>query len=560
MEFEHRYFGRTRAETGPVQSALAFAPDLLRPPTHFQGQVDKRLPFREGMAALHAVVVTDGRPQQKDRTEYLAWREQQDAVELAELIAKAPTIRRGLSDKATRLRTELEAVSAKQTRMHRSFYKAQREYFDWLWKNDRGAWYVLDPVVTVHPDQIFFECFSQDESAYGRFGCAYDTFRKVDAFECGTTNVDYSKRLAAEFEKLRSYRDTALSVDPAGFTVQTDQDDAHHEKKIDLPDGWVRGFLQVSAAMTFRGVRLRLDPIDLHNLLFVLRRKKETHGPRSLRFRFTPQGGISVEVEPFGIVHTLHRSSVIDNRGLDGQPVSEVRLWGRRRLQVLERLIPVAKHIDVTLLGSGMPSFWVAKLGGMDFTLGLSGWTANDWSRAGAFDLMAPRGTVDADTSERVYQALRSTWRAKPEALASQLDLARPVVEAALMRESQAGRVVYDVVRGVYRARELFGRPLPLDHLRFSNEHEARAHRLLSERAVQGFERAERGGRVVLSGQVRDARTTRRPTATIDADDRLVGGTCTCGHYIRNRLHYGPCAHILALRMTASGTTAGVSA
>jgi hypothetical protein len=551
MEFEHRYFGRTRAESGPVHSELSFAPDLLRPPTFFQGQVDKRLPFREGMAALHAVVVSDHRTQQKDRTEYLQWRQQQDDLELADLLASVPGTRRDLTARAKQLRTDLERVNRERARSSTDFYKAQREYFNWLWKNDRGAWYVLDPVVTVHPDQVFFECFSQDESAYARFGCAYDTFRKVGAFECGTTNVDYSKALAAEFEKLRTYRDTELMVDPAGFTVQTDQDAAHHEKKIDLPDGWVRGFLQVSAAMTLPGARLRLDPIDLHNLLFVLKRKKERSGPRSLRFRFSPEGEITVDIEPFGITQRLSRSRILDNRGADGGPISEVRVWGRRRLMVLERLIPVARHLDVTLLGTGLPSFWVARLGGMDFTLGLSGWTANDWSRAGAFDLMAPRGQVDTDTSERVYQALRQTWFADPTHLAVQLDLARATVEAALMRESQAGRVVYDVVRKVYRARELFGRPLPLDQLRFSNDHEARAYSLVAESKVLGFDKKLSEGKFRLSGQVQDPQTVRRPTAILDADDRLVAGTCTCGHYIRNRLHYGPCAHILALRMTA---------
>ena len=560
MEFEHRYFGRTRAETGPLQSALAFAPDLLRPPTHFQGKVDKRLPFREGMAALHAVVVSDHRPQQKDRTAYLEWRAQQDDLELAELIAGAPQLKADLTARAAHLRADLHQVVQERSKSANAFYRAQGRYFSWLWENDRGAWVVLDPVVTVHPDQIFFECFSQDESAYGRFGCAYDAFRKVDAFECGTTNVDYSKKLAAEFEKVRTYRDTTLSVDPAGFTVQTDQDDAHHEKKIDLPDGWVRGFLQVSAAMTLPGVQLRLDPIDLHNLLFVLKRKRETHGPRSLRFHFSPQGGISVTVEPFGIVQHLRRSTVVANRGHDGQPITEVRLWGRRRLLVLERLIPVAKHLDVTLLGSGMPSFWVTRMGGMDFTLGLSGWTANDWSRAGAFDLMAPRGQVDTHTSERVYQALRSSWFAKPDRLASQLDLARSTVEAALIRESQAGRTVFDVVRKVWRARELFNRPLPLDHLRFSNEHEARAHTLVQERKVLGFQQQARGTKRLLSGQVQDRSSVRRPTVTLDADDRMVAATCTCGHYVRNKLHYGPCAHILALRMTAGAQQAGVSA
>ena len=45
-----------------------------------------------------------------------------------------------------------------------------------------------------------------------------------------------------------------------------------------------------------------------------------------------------------------------------------------------------------------MPSFYVADLGEMSFTLGLSGWTTNNWSEVGNFDLLAPRAEVDALT------------------------------------------------------------------------------------------------------------------------------------------------------------------
>ena len=103
-----------------------------------------------------------------------------------------------------------------------------------------------------------------------------------------------------------------------------------------------------------------------------------------------------------------------------GPPVSlyhgseevEIRLWGRRRLLILERLIPIARSFDLYLLGNGMPAFVVVDLGPMSFTLGLSGWTANDWSRAGQFDLLAPRKRIGADTREKVLTALAARWLA----------------------------------------------------------------------------------------------------------------------------------------------------
>ncbi len=60
---------------------------------------------------------------------------------------------------------------------------------------------MLDPVITIHPDELFFECFSQDESTYGKLGCNYNVFKQLDDYKCGTTNVDYSCALYEEFQK-----------------------------------------------------------------------------------------------------------------------------------------------------------------------------------------------------------------------------------------------------------------------------------------------------------------------------------------------------------------------
>jgi hypothetical protein len=94
------------------------------------------------------------------------------------------------------------------------FYRAKRKYFDYLYKKDLDAWFVLDPVITVHPDEVFFECFSQDESTYGRLGASYEVFKNIGEFACGTTNIDYSVDLYNEFQKIRRYKTTMFQVDP----------------------------------------------------------------------------------------------------------------------------------------------------------------------------------------------------------------------------------------------------------------------------------------------------------------------------------------------------------
>jgi hypothetical protein len=223
---------------------------------------------------------------------------------------------------------------------------------------------------------------------------------------------------------------------------------------------------------------------------------------------------------------------------------------------LLERLIPVAQSFTVHLMGSGLPSFWIAQLPDMQLTLGLSGWTSNDWSRAGQFDLLAPRGEVDDDSKARVFAALGKRWYATSEQLAQDTGLARLLVERALALYTQAGRVVYDLTEGVYRLRELTREPLPMDVLRFSSEVEQQAAVLLAARALSrtASERDDAGG-TTLRGKVKDGARTFEPWLRLDLDERIVDGQCQCNHFTQNRLRRGPCAHLLALRLARAQTT-----
>lgn len=534
MLFEYRYFGATEVGSTATASSLSFAPDLRRQPTYLTGKLRRKLPFRETISALHAVVTTDLRFKAKDRTEYLAWRAKQDELDLAAVA----TVRRENREQITALTTELEELRRRRQGRWSIFATAKKRFFDFLYKKNFDAWLVLDPVITVHPDEVAFECFSLDEASYGRLACSHEVFERMGEVRYGTTNVDYSYALYDEFQKIRDDKETTFQVDPAGFEVQTGPDEAYREVKIDLPDSWVRGFLQVGAAMALPGaVRLQLHPMDVHNLCFVLRRKRERTGPRSLRFLLEPGRPVRVRVEPFGFELDFPRSSH------DAASASEVRLWGRRRLLSLERLIPVARRFVAVLMGTGLPSFWIADCGDLTFTLGLSGWTANDWAGGASFDLLAPRAGVDAGTAERVMQALRGRWLATPADLAAELGLDRGVVESALVLWAQQGRTMYDLSRGVWRLRELSRDPLPLERLRFTNEREEEAMRLVDQGVHASARLAD--GRVHVQGRV----GSERPSLVLDADQRMAGGECTCSYHFRNKLRMGPCAHLLALRL-----------
>jgi hypothetical protein len=545
MLFNYRFAGNSTVTSTLHKTGLSFAPDTLRESAWFVGKLHKKLAFREAISALHDVVVSDLRFKPKDKTAYKEWVAQNEALFLAEFMAGYDA--NAANSRIEQLKTELTEVRTKKEALMAPFMKARQRYFNYLYEKNREAWIVLDPVITIHPDELFFECFSQDESTYGKLGCNYNVFKEIDDYKCGTTNVDYSSALYEEFQKVRDYKETELKVDPSGFAVQTTQEELYKEVKIDLPDSWVRGFLQVSSAMTLPTIQFDLHPMDIYNICLLLRRFKEKRGPRSLRYVLEPGHPVKIILEPWGTEIICARSIY------PGPTKQEIRTWGRRRLLILERLIPVTKKFTVHLLGTGLPSFYIADLGDMNFTLGLSGWTANDWSHAGNFDLLAPRLEVDNEIKAKVFTALQQDWLGTAQHFAQKLNVDTAQVSGALSAYTQAGRVIYDLNRNVYRLRELSREPLPFDKLRFDNPREEMAAELLkSEIKFTSAEQADGG--MQLTGTVKGGRKTYNTQLLIDADEKIRSAGCDCSFYKENKLYKGPCEHMLALRQSFNKT------
>ncbi|MBQ0936153.1 SWIM zinc finger family protein [Ideonella paludis] len=548
MQFRYKYYGSTTVDDSSTAQAFSFAPDTLRPPTFFEGMLRRdascSLALREALSALHAVVVSDQRYRGRDPQAYQQWLQANESSLLAQFMAQAAS----LKARAETLGAELKKVREEKSALLAPFDAARQKYFNWLYESNRDAWFVLDPVITVHPERLLFEAFSQDESSYCAVSVKHDVFDRVGEMACGTTNIDYSASLFDEFQKIRDYKDTRFRIDPTGFNVTTGTDPSFQESKIDLPDSWVRGFLQVSSAMTLPATVLELHPMDLHNVCSLLRQRKERAGPRSLRFELQPGQPAKMVLEPWQIELVARRSAVV------GAPLTEarsIRLWGRRRLLTLERLIALATRVRVHLLGSGLPSFWVVEMGDITVTLGLSGWTANDWSQAGRFDLLQTRHEVSDLAKQRVAQALQSAWLATPAELAERTGLAQADVQAALTLWVQAGRAVFDLPSGRFAWRELSREPLPLDSLRFASPEEEQALAHVHARRARLTEVTEHGERIRLRGSVKDGRHSHEPTLLLNTDRQIQEGTCQCNFFTQNRLRRGPCSHMLSVLLLA---------
>jgi hypothetical protein len=546
---EFKYRGQSAITQGLNQARMAFASNTAREAAFFRGTLARPLVLREALGALHHVVTSDLKFHPRDRFAFREWLEEQDRIFLAKLAAKREESRVRVEQLEAR-RAELDQARDKRLA---PYYEQRKHYFEYVFKNQYELNYLFDPVITIHPDEIFFEAFSKDESSYARVGARYDLFEKVHEFECGTTNIDFSARLAGEFDRMRTYRKTDLDVMPDGFGVKVGDAPQHKEKKIDLPSSWVSGFLQVQSTMTMGLTRVRLSPIDVFNILRFLRRKRARVSPRALRYELVPGKPARVVLEPWEHAIELSEASVFE-----GPKPTTVRTWGRDRLQVLGRVLPQAQHVDVYLAGLGLPSIYVADLGEASFTLALSGWTDNDWTGGAKFDLLTRRLHGAPEDLMLVYETLGKTQSGTDTDLAQRTKLGVEKTRSVLSHLCQVGRAMYDLSTRKYRRRDLFLAPFTLKDAAQAiapaqseaTKEAGAAREIFTKDDVRIIARRPFSGGFKLSGSAKGKDGVRvRPQITVNHAGEIVEGACTCSFFRSHQLTKGPCEHLLALRL-----------
>jgi hypothetical protein len=419
------------------------------------------------------------------------------------------------------------------------------------------AWLTtLDPVITVHNDQLFFEAFSSDQSAYVRLSAPLDIFETEGEVRFGTTNIDFNFPLRAALRHLRSARSTVLRIGASGMGVTTSVGSAaldHFERKVDVPESWLKGFLQVQGALAMPAYRFDVHPADLLTVIAFFQEHKALRPPHGLRYEFTPGAPITAVLEPWDQTFTL-RDAVYS-----GYPRS-VRLWGRKRLELLRDVLPYAERVKVSVLGRGLPHCYTCYCGPFRFVLALSGWIHNDWATDAAFDLLAPRGPSDAQVAARVHSYLSEHLAAPAAHIVADTSLPAVDVERALFELCRAGRVMADPTTRQYRLRELFSEPLDAGVLFAPDPRQLEAERLVS------------GGSVVLGtvalpdqsvdhrhetkaqAKVTEEGRTYEVTVAVDGSGRLRFGRCQCEFFERNLMSRGPCVHIMAVRLALPET------
>ncbi|MDP3153138.1 MAG: SWIM zinc finger family protein [Archangium sp.] len=489
------------AQEGRAQVNLVL--DASRGPVGVRGTVKSPALFRDALMAAFDVLGSDLRYKRKDLAVYLAY------------------------------------LTKQGKKANKEIWEAQKAFLEQQLGNEEKPQQVLEPVLTVSPDEISLEVFSRDESSYARLSLPSSMFEKREAAH-GTTTLSVDEAFIARFERLRSWQPVSLEAtsQPGSTPVSTRQ----------VPLAWLRNFVQVQSASTLPAAVAELSPIDLYNLLFVLRTRSAKKPPRGLRFELVPGAQPRLVIEPFDIVLECHGAPYA------GKTPRVVRIFGRQRLLSLARALQHVKTARVHLMGAGLPVFWALDFGPDrgSLTVGFTGWTDSGWSSASAFDALMPPASAEA-LAEKAYAHLLKHGPTTFDGMVRELGAPAKEVRAALQLECLKGRMLFDLVKAEYRPRQLLDAPIDVAQIRFGGEREKLAHRLLEGAGAVRLTKVHDLGSegTELSGEVEDleARRTFTPSFTLDPEGRVRGAGCTCLHFKRAGLREGPCEHLLALRI-----------
>jgi len=442
---------------------------------------------------------------------------------------------------------------------------ALRALGELIWSDD--TWLdqaaILDPVITVHPDRVFFEAFSQDQSVYGALIVDPKLFDTMGDVVTGTTNIDFSAWLWGALGEMRTSRSTTFRIGPEGFEVKTSGAGGRFERKVDLPDSWVRGFLQVQAAMGLPGTRIGVKPIDLLAALRMLRLTKAKVSPRGLRYEFEPGQDVRLVLEPWE--HAVTFEGATHNY----TERKTTRVWGRRRLKLIEGLLPFAEHVDIYLKGRALPSFYAVKLPGMTFLVGITGWSGAAFTNSGGFDLLATSAAEDDVNLPAALELLRKRYHISIDDLAAALSIDKTAASRILVRLCRQGRAMFDVEARDYRHRELFEKPadeatyFPPDlrqelALGFIANNQVKINSCTVEetRKVRTYKDPNTGDakeKIAREVVYRDWRiigevAEQKPVEiAVNDTGRIIFGRCSCAFFAEHLLNQGPCEHMVAL-------------
>jgi hypothetical protein len=364
-----------------------------------------------------------------------------------------------------------------------------------------------DPVVTSEPGALHFESFSRCCGLH----CRYDilaTDLDTRVARPGTTNVDFGPDMLTALRRIHRRDPMRLTVGVNSVSVES-FDFKIHERRVPLPERWVRGFAEVQAALIGAQPIIELGASDARRFVAGL-----PGGRDGTRNYWTAGTGAGLRLSP---------------RTATGG----VNVAAPLRLRILEPILPLIESLTVYAHPDPegpAPTAWVLTLPGGRLSVTLS----PDWKRGFSgeggllIDLASPTAAADA---ELLNVGLRSQPRFTAIDAIGKTGLSHDRWRSAMTWLGAHGEIGHDLTDDAYYWRQL---PYPTAALSEDPPRLRDAKRLLAGK----------------SGHVEEVGPGVFRVFSQDCEYRTEvstsGFSCTCEWVAKHGTSRGPCKHVLA--------------
>ena len=369
-----------------------------------------------------------------------------------------------------------------------------------------------DPIVTAGAGQLRFEAFSSCNGVYARLDLGPEAL-DGEFLSSGTTNVDFNEPMVNALARIARTEPVVLSVGQKEVVLERAAGKVI-ERKVALPERWIKGLTSVQAYLALMEEKLRLTRVQAVQLV-----------------QSIPTG--SAKTDYYLVLRGARPSFA---------PVASpgaVRVGGVHRLRLLEGLLPLCEAVRVFATPDGQASAFVLELGGGHrFLLALSADVWRGFSGEGnQLDTL-----MDELPSEWVAGAnrlFRGNEVFNPSLFAVENNLAPDTVARLCASLSAMGLLGFDLADNQHFYRRL---PFKLSRILSLNP------RLKNARAL-----LDAADDVQLVSLGAGGRTEARVRGTGVWHTVVVGGgeapRCTCTWFSGHQGQRGPCKHILAAQM-----------
>jgi hypothetical protein len=373
-----------------------------------------------------------------------------------------------------------------------------------------GGWASLDPVVTAQGDRLRCEAFSACNGVYARLDLLADSLDEGQ-LGFGTTNIDINAPLALALAGIQRFDALHLRVGPEQIAFEL-TGVAHVERKVALPERWVRALAESQCLAAAMQPRAELDAAAWRRFAQGLSQSGGSGAGHTLWLLPSP-GGLRPTARPQACAVPLPGSA---------------RLAAVRRVQHLVEQVRLYAN-DVAVDTQSAASAWEFLLPGARLTLMLSPEPWRGFSGEGA--VLAALGRAQGEDARTLSALLAWEPYIDTVQLALETHLPEARVRDALAVLATNGQVGYDLHEGAHFHRQL---PYGEDRLQLNYPRLKAAQALLAAGAVS---RHADGWRVQGTHGVYQVRE--RP-------QRLQ---CTCLFEAKHQGSRGPCKHALAVQL-----------